>query len=191
MNKNLVQINDNYGIVSDEQGNINIVTKENAGYELKDILKKENELEKTSINLKKEKEALQHNKTHAIYREIITVFTIISEIFLYIELRPLVHIKGLLTLLGALYVFGKICNIGLCGTRIGGYFQKKRLKKSINDLEDKLPKLKYELAAIKEKAKYNNSIDNNSIENTKYKYIPKHITHSEVPASIKVHCLTK
>ena len=44
MNEYLSQINDNYGIVSDENGEIKVVTKSENNCEFQDILLKENEL---------------------------------------------------------------------------------------------------------------------------------------------------
>lgn len=45
MNEYLSQISDNYGIVSDENGEIKVVTKSETNCKFQDILLKENELE--------------------------------------------------------------------------------------------------------------------------------------------------
>ena len=62
MNKSLLQINDNYGAVSDENGNIKEITKENNNYEFKDILLKENYLQELNEKLNSSKEELSCNK---------------------------------------------------------------------------------------------------------------------------------
>ena len=43
MNQKLIQINDNYGVTIDENGNTKMVSKESNDYEFQDILTKENE----------------------------------------------------------------------------------------------------------------------------------------------------
>ena len=45
MNKNLVQISNNFGVVSDENGEIKVVTKSETNCEFQNILLKENELQ--------------------------------------------------------------------------------------------------------------------------------------------------
>ena len=45
MNKELFQLNDNLGAVTNEKGNLRVVYKGNNNCEFKDILEKENELE--------------------------------------------------------------------------------------------------------------------------------------------------
>ena len=62
MNEYLSQINDNYGIVSDENGEIKVVTKSENNCEFQDILLKENELENLNQELIAAKEKLIDNK---------------------------------------------------------------------------------------------------------------------------------
>ncbi len=45
MNKNLIQISNNLSAVTDEDGNVDIISKENNNYNFKGILKEENRLE--------------------------------------------------------------------------------------------------------------------------------------------------
>ena len=191
MNKNLTQINENYGIVSDEHGNVNIVTKKNAGYELKDILKKENELDEANNMLYNKKNELNHRKLRAIGGEILNIVLVILTISIYLDLRTTSYFLAAIRSAALYYLPLKLLCCGIAGgTRIGRYSKIKHLKKSIAELEEKIPKLEYELTAIKEKVGYN-SINNNYSEEAKYKYIPSNTKHCEVPEVIKVHSLMK
>ena len=62
MNEYLSQISENYGIVSDEFGEIKVVTKSESNFEFQDVLLKENELEILKQELMDAKEKLIDNK---------------------------------------------------------------------------------------------------------------------------------
>lgn len=70
MNEYLSQINDNYGIVSDENGEIKVVTKSETNCEFQDILLQENELENLNQELIAAKEKLIDNKERTINGEL-------------------------------------------------------------------------------------------------------------------------
>ena len=66
MNHNLVQVNDNYGVVIDEKGNVSLISKENCKYNFEHILIGENELEELNSKLNNLKRELSNNKSNSI-----------------------------------------------------------------------------------------------------------------------------
>lgn len=154
MNEYLSQISNNYGIVSDENGEIKVVTKSATNYELQDILLKENELENLKQKLVAAKEELIDNKERTINGELCNLVIIGGEIFLAIAIFPVVSTQFLIYLLTGFYAITKAINIAMNGTRIGRYKKNKKLNSSIKSLEENSLQLAYELVNLKEKAKY-------------------------------------
>ena len=87
MNQNLVQVNSNYGAVSDKKGNISIISKESGDYDFESILKKENELEDLTFKLNNFKNKLSDNKRNMIFGEITTAFILCGEFVLFFILN--------------------------------------------------------------------------------------------------------
>ena len=90
MNEYLSQISDNYGIVSDENGEIKVVTKSETNCEFQNILLKENELENLNQELISAKRKSTENKANTIFGELGNLVIIGGGIFLSIELFPVV-----------------------------------------------------------------------------------------------------
>ncbi len=154
MNEYLSQISDNYGIVSDENGEIKVVTKSATNYELQDILLKENELENLNQELIAAKEKLIDNKERTINGELCNLVIIVGLIILAVAIFPVVSTQFLIYLLTGFYAITKAINIAMNGTRIGRYKENKKLNSSIKSLEENSLQLAYELVNLKEKAKY-------------------------------------
>lgn len=169
MNQNLMQINNNCGVVSDEDGNISVIKKENDLYDFEKILLKENELETLELKLKNSKKELSDNKWIMKHDAILSVLLIVIEIVMFAlgySLYPLkkliattaisyLHIKVIFSIAAGLaYWFDKkTFSIAAC-TKIGRYFKKKKLTAAIEKMELNIITLKKELEEIKEKSKY-------------------------------------
>ena len=154
MNEYLSQISDNYGIVSDENGEIKVVTKSETNCEFQDILLKENELENLTQELITAKEKLIDNKERTINGELCNLVIIVGLIILAVAIFPVVSTQFLIYLLTGFYAITKAINIAMNGTRIGRYKENKKLNSSIKSLEENSLQLAYELVNLKEKAKY-------------------------------------
>ena len=154
MNEYLSQISDNYGIVSDENGEIKVVTKSETNCEFQDILLKENELENLNQELITAKGELTENKANTIFGELGNLVIIGGGIFLGIELFPATSTQLLIHTLIGMYAIIKTVSLAMYGTRIGRYKKNKKLKSSIKSLEEKGLQLEVELKNLKEKAKY-------------------------------------
>lgn len=154
MNEYLSQISDNYGIVSDENGEIKVVTKSETNCKFQDILLKENELENLTQELIAAKEKLIDNKERTINGELCNLVIIVGLIMLAIAIFPVVSTQLLIYLLTGFYAVFKAITTAICGTRIGRYKKNKKLKSSIESLEKNSVQLEAELKNLKEKAKY-------------------------------------
>ncbi len=154
MNEYLSQISDNYGIVSDENGEIKVVTKSENNCEFQDILLKENELENLNQELIAAKSELTENKANTIFAELGNLVIIGGGIFLSIELFPVVSTQSLIYMLIGTYAIIKSISLVMYGTRIGRYKKNKKLKSTIESLEENSVQLETELKILKEKAKY-------------------------------------
>ena len=154
MNKNLVQISNNFGVVSDENGEIKVVTKSETNCEFQNILLKENELENLNQELISAKRKLTENKANTIFAELGNLVIIGGGIFLSIELFPVVSTQLLIYQLIGTYAILKSIILAMYGTRIGRYKKNKKLKSSIETLEENSVQLEAELKNLKEKAKY-------------------------------------
>lgn len=154
MNEYLSQISDNYGIVSDENGEIKVVTKSENNCEFQDILLKENELENLNQELITAKSELTENKANTIFAELGNLVIIGGGIFLSIELFPVVSTQSLIYMLIGTYAIIKSISLVMYGTRIGRYKKNKKLKSTIESLEENSVQLEAELKNLKEKAKY-------------------------------------
>ena len=62
MNEKFIELNDNFGIVSDDMGNLDFISKRTNEYSFEDILSKENEIEDLDDKLLQVKHELFYNK---------------------------------------------------------------------------------------------------------------------------------
>lgn len=199
MNQNLIQINDNCGAVSDENGNIKVISKENSDCELQAILIKENELEDLISKLNTTKERLSSNKLNIIIGEILNTAIIGEEIALYVVLNSILPTAALITVMALFYIFAKGISLAIAGSRIGRYIERKKLNATIKDLDEKIPKLEKTLKDMKEKTKYNvecttiNESKSASHISSTYRDLTVHMQDNtnEGPKKVKVLSLIK
>lgn len=118
MNQNLIQINNNFGVVSDENGNISLIGKENCSYSFDEILLKDNELEDLNLKLKSSKAKLSDNKKNMIFGEIASVGLIVAEVFLYAFLHSILPPETIMEIMAICYVSLKLMVSNMYGTRI-------------------------------------------------------------------------
>lgn len=157
MNKELFQINDNIGAVTNEKGNLRVIYKENNNSEFKDILERENELESLKDEEKELSENLFSIKYGSFLSDLIILIGLIAGYFAFIN-----GDLNFWTSMLCCYVPTKIVSLlvgldemGLLAfTRIGRiivYFKKKKKYKELNDRYRKLDK---ELRNMQKKSQY-------------------------------------
>ena len=199
MNQNLIQINDNYGAVSDENGNVSIISKDNQEYYLQDILTKENELEILKSRLNTEKKELSTNKMNIILGEIMNGVIIGGEIALYYFLHSILPTSALLFLMALIYAFTKGVSLIEYGTRFGRITKKEKLNASIENLEAEIPEVEKELCEMKQKTNYKINYQTNCESNTisqvneAYQCLSAYMEHNinEEPSQVKVLRLSR
>lgn len=192
MNQNLVKVNDNYGAVSDENGDISIISKENCEYELKDILIKENELEDLNLRLSTAKKILSSDKQDTIFGEITANLALGMIIVLYVLYHPTFPTGMFITTMSLLCV-PKAYNL------VSFYIKKRKLNTAINEFEMTIPKLEKELQDMKEKTKYKVNYSTLTQSESKtaiidsYRKFSAYMNHNvnEEPTKVKVLNLTR
>ncbi len=165
MNQKLVQINNNYGVVSDKNGNISFIEKESDSYNFEEILLKENNLEKLKSKLENCKNQLSSTKLDMIGGNVCGIISIAIEIVLFASLHSVLTLGTLITVMAISYINFKGMGLLMFGTRIGRHSKKNKLINDIEKMELELPKLEKELKEIKEKSKYKVSIS--TVDETK------------------------
>ena len=166
MNQKLVEINNNYGIVSDENGNISFIEKENDSYNFEEILLKENNLDDLKSKLENYKNKLSDNKEKIIYDYITDACLIVLEIILFAFLHSTVPLNILIALIIGCYIIPKMVSSLLFGTRLGKHIQKKKLTTDIEMMELEINTIEKELTEIKEKSKY--KVNDSTFDETIY-----------------------
>lgn len=195
MNQKLIQINDNYGVTIDENGNTKMVSKESNDYEFQDILTKENELEDLNLKLDNAKNKLSLNKLNIILSTVINVFLLAVCTFLLLNI---VSLKFLITTIAVSCIPTETFSLLAFGGIVGNCIKRKNLKKTIKDLEEQVPKVQKELSNIKEKSRYVTDVksDEDKLEKsipTAYYNLPIYSENktNEKYAKIKVLNLTR
>ena len=151
MNNELVQINKNLGVVTDENGSAKII-KINDDNKLEEILLRENDLEAIKYSLKEMTERLTHLKSYKSFKRVESL-GILTGIFVIQLISP----GNFASLLSSI-VFAKIllAVIKVCsfGNPITLRLRVKMLEDDINNLETTIPELEKELAYLKSEAKF-------------------------------------
>ena len=155
MNKNLVQIDDNLGVVSDEKGNISLVRSENNEVQLEDILNKENELEYLSDKYKSKQLELEIIKENIGTANFLNIVSLAGGVYIY-SLGVATNPVYVALLVGVgVYALFNIISIGAGhGTIISYYKKRKKLLIELEKLEEQIPVVSKELENIKDKAVY-------------------------------------
>lgn len=173
MNKDLIEINNNYGVVSDENGDIKIIKKDSEEIDFLEILTTENEIENIILHiekLKKEISNIEHKKEKI---DLILMIPIVSAISMLI-LKMLPPIIILYTIIAS-YILSTPLYLQK------SYYSKKKtiLIEKIQELNKKEKKLTKKLRNIKYRTNFrinNKSVDikkllielnNNNFENAK------------------------
>ena len=155
MNKNFMQIDDNFGVVSDEKGNISLVRSENNEVQLEDILNKENELEYLSDKYKSKQLELEIIKENIGMSNVLNIASLAGGVYIYslgVATNP-VYVSLLVGV--GVYALFNIISIGAShGTIISHYKKRKKLLIELEELEEQIPVVNKELEDIKDKAVY-------------------------------------
>lgn len=154
MKQKLVNISNNCGVVSDENGNVSFIEKESDSSNLKEILLKENNLEELKSKLEDYKNKLSLNKQDIIFGNISSVALITMESALFAFLHSVLPVLILLIVMAISYVPFKAMSVVTFGTRIGRHIKKNKLTTDIKSVELELSTLEKELVNIKENSKY-------------------------------------
>lgn len=173
MNQNLIEINDNYGVVTDEHNNIKLIKKENNSYPFEEILLRENELEELKLKLK------EYTKSLFFNRQCIVASKIASAIFLTAFVIGFAFLYSQMPIGELVFcaILSCLCYKGITafafGTKSERDNEKKELTSIINQIESQIPVLEKELEEIKEKttykdnypvtSEYKEEIDDNSL----------------------------
>ena len=160
MNKNLIELNDNYGVSIDEDGNVTMIAKGLSDTSFKEILDKENELEALNDDLELLNKELDIKKFDLKICRIVNVATIFAVSFFgFITYNATASIDQAILMSVASGAFMKIMPLGASGTTIGNKRKIKRLTNKIYEIENKIPNLEKELNDIKEKANFSTLFD--------------------------------
>ena len=155
MNCNFVQINNHLGAVSDENGEIKIISKENNDNNFEDILRSENEIDNKKEELALKTNELKSREIKVVHMELLNLCVLIGEIIIYVSTHLKVDINILLFTMLFYYSLGKGLILIGYGTRKSNYRKIKELKTTIEELKEKIPELKKQLEYLKQKVKYN------------------------------------
>ena len=159
MNQCLIQIDDNYGAVKDDKGNVRVVSKESTEVSFEDILKKENNLSTLSTRLDDDKEKLAVNKHNIIMGEVCNLSIYGGMVALYYGSKDKLTPVGVVLLIGSFYGTFKWCaRFVTGGFRLEKSKERKELKANISTLEKQIPELEQELKETKENAKYEDNV---------------------------------
>lgn len=163
MNRNLIELNDNYGVSIDEDGNVTMIAKGQNDTSFKEILQKENELESLNDDLELLNKELDIKKFDLKICRIVNVATIfVVSFFGFITYNTTASIDQAILMSVASGAFMKIMPLGASGTTIGNKRKIKRLTNKIYELENEIPKLEKEISDIKEKVNYTTLSDDSS-----------------------------
>ncbi len=158
MNKELFQLNDNLGAVTNEKGNLRVVYKGNNNCEFKDILEKENELELLKNENKKLSDELFSIKTSGTLSDLIILIGLISGFATYSYFGDL----GIWFSMLSCYVPAKIVSlivgssdVGFIGlTRIGRIIAYIKKNKKYKELKNNIDNLSEEVKNMQLKSEY-------------------------------------
>ena len=167
MNKNLLEVGNNTGDVSDENGYVKIVHKDSNDWEFKEILELENDLDYLHKRLTMTKNNLDKNKKDSIAANIWSACILVGEVFVYMVLHKQLPLSVTIAGMVCFYTFIKGFSIIEHGTRFTRHIKKKRLIERLEKTEEKIPLLEKELKEKKEKVNYKVSTTSRNLEQSK------------------------
>lgn len=154
MNKNLIEINDNCSLITDEHGNISVVYKNGNKHSFEDILLLENKVENIEKKIGKCYRELENNKIDTIGCFIINLILFVGMIAIYMILKTTIPFDFLIALIAMIYVPLKIFIMVTSGTLIGAYFKKRKNKAIVEELEYQLSIIRKKIFEIKKTSDY-------------------------------------
>ena len=160
MNEKFIELNDNFGIVSDDMGNLDFISKRTNEYSFEDILSKENEIEDSKILLSTLNNELDRKKFQLKYGKKFTLFYLVP------FLIPIMsYLTGALNLSSIIFAFMLLESL-FVGLKITFFGKKSNvinrinfLSVDINKAENIIKELEKELSTIKEKVEYKNNFN--------------------------------
>lgn len=154
MNRNLIQLNKNCGIVSDEKGNMSLVSEENDFYNFKKILLRENKVENLKLELENAEKEQSDNKRNLKINIPVNILLIAMEIIIYLNLPVTYPLTLSISIVAYTYTIFKALASLMYGTIIGNLIKKKRLTSNIEKMELDLSILEKGLKRMKERSNY-------------------------------------
>jgi ABC-type multidrug transport system fused ATPase/permease subunit len=162
MNKSFVELNDNQGIVSDDNGNVKIISKSGQGVTLTEILDKENRIEKIENDILQAKNNISKIKRDNVFATISFINYIICQLMIFFLLNPVVApavVTVLMLSLLAVFEIGTELTIGSSKKRYRNLLENENMLQNLKSMKEVLEK---SLSIAKEESKYavNYSTDN-------------------------------
>ena len=153
MNKTLMEINSNFGVVSDENGKLNVVSKENDKYSFRDILKKENEYNKLSTERFDLLHKLTAIKMNELFNDLAVICGLVLGYLVYLEssFGLWISMIGTYAIFKGCYLVSYDMDAGVPSLfRIGRIISHIKGKKRLKVLDELVPKMQDELNKKKE-----------------------------------------
>lgn len=162
MNENFIELNDNFGIVSDDMGNLDFISKRTNEYSFEDILSKENEIEDLDDKLLQVKHELFYNKEAKLKAATMCNFaSIIPGVScLIVALSTKIPLQTIV--LGPAIAFAgfQIVKFAIIGRKSKFKEKISKLNTLANNLETNLDTLEKELEDMKTKVDYGKTYNN-------------------------------
>ena len=193
MNEKFIELNDNFGIVSDDMGNLDFISKRTNEYSFEDILSKENEIEDSKILLSTLNNELDRKKFQLKYGKKFTLFYLVP------FLIPIMsYLTGALNLSSIIFAFMLLESL-FVGLKITFFGKKSNvinrinfLSVDINKAENIIKELEKELSTIKEKVEYKNNFSSLiASNNNDYSYNYNEIIEPDNSKKYKIKTLKK
>ena len=192
MNRNLIELNENQGIVIDEEWNAALISRKQKDYSLKEILEKENNLESLNYDLDMANREYKNTKSNLNLSILFNIIILLCVIFMVPE-GINESIKSTLIGCGAFVIFSKSLLSTCYGLTISNKKKLRKLNYKICELENEIPKLEKEINDIKEKVNYTILSDDSSKSNYQELVFDNMCTQNEMKkvSKVKVLKLTK
>lgn len=161
MNENFIELNDNFGIVSDDMGNLDFISKRTNEYSFEDILSKENEIEDLDDKLLQVKHELFYNKEAKLKAATMCNFaSIIPGVScLIVALSTKIPLQTIVLGPAIAFVGFQIFKFAIIGRKSKFKEKISKLNTLANNLETNLDTLKKELDDMKTKVDYSKIYD--------------------------------
>ncbi len=161
MNEKFIELNDNFGIVSDDMGNLDFISKRTNEYSFEDILSKENEIEDLNDKLLQVKHELFYNKEAKLKAATMCNFaSIIPGVScLIVALSTKIPLQTIVLGPAIAFVGFQIFKFAIIGRKSKFKEKISKLNTLANNLETNLDTLKKELDDMKTKVDYSKIYD--------------------------------